>query len=117
MSIDWDAFILDPVMEIFGEGVRSVETSLPLYTPRGRPAFRLPDAVFDEQYRRVVDQGDGSEVSTSTPVLGVRSSLFSRPPTQGDRVLIPSNGKSYRVADAQADGHGHVLLVLIEAAA
>lgn len=117
MSIDWDAFILDPVMEIFGEGARSIETSLPLYTPRRGPAFRLADAVFDEQYRRVVEQGDGSEVSTSTPVLGVRNSLFDRPPVQSDRVYIPSNGKTYRVADVQPDGHGHSLLILIEAAA
>lgn len=117
MSIDWDAELLGPVMSVFGEGAPGVPSSWPTYTPRRGSAFQLPDAVFDEQYHRVVEQGDGSEVSTSTPVLGVRASLFEQPPAQGDRVLIPSNGKTYRVADAQADGHGHVLLVLIEAAA
>ncbi len=117
MSIDWDAELLGPVMSVFGEGAPGVPSSWPTYTPRRGSAFQLPDAVFDEQYHRVVEQGDGSEVSTSTPVLGVRASLFEQPPAQGDRVLIPSNGKTYRVADAQADGHGHVLLILIEAAA
>lgn len=117
MSIDWDDFVLTPLMGIFGEGVPAVEASLPFYTPRGRAGFRLPDAVFDEQYRRVVEQGDGSEVSTSTPVLGVRASLFAIDPAQGDRVLIPSSGKTYRIADVQPDGHGHILLILTEAMA
>jgi len=115
--MDWDNFVLKPLMEIFGEGVPAIPASWPTYTPRRGAAFPLPDAVFDEQYRRVVDQGDGSEVSTSTPVLGVRASLFAIDPAQGDRVLIPSNGKTYRIADVQPDGHGHILLILTEAMA
>lgn len=117
MSIDWDADLLQPVMAVFGEGVADAPSSWPTYTPRRGPAFQLPGAVFDEQYRRVVDQGDGSEVSSSMPVLGARAALFRQDPVQGDRVSIPSNGKSYRIADVQADGHGHILLILIEASA
>ncbi len=117
MSIDWDDFVLTPLMGIFGEGVPGDPSSWPRYTPRGGSAFQLPDAVFDEQYHRVVEQGEGSEVSTTTPVLGVRAALFPQPPDQGDRVFIPSNGKTYRIADDQPDGHGHILLILIEAQA
>lgn len=117
MAIDWDAELLQPVMAVFGEGVPTAPASWPTYTPRRGPAFQLAGAVFDEQYRRLVEQGEGSEVSTSTPVLGVRASLFAIDPAQGDRVLIPSNGKTYRIADVQPDGHGHILLILIEAMA
>lgn len=117
MSIDWDAELLGPVMSVFGEGMPGVPSTWPTYYPAGRPSFQLPDAVYDEQYHRVVEQGDGSEISTLAPVLGVREILFDRAPRQGDRVRIPSAGKTYRVTDAQPDGHGHILLILIESAA
>lgn len=114
MAIDWDAEVLGPVMATFGEDER---TGLPVYTPRGLPAFKLADAVFDAQYEQIeAAPGDGAASSTRRPVLGVRLSLFPRPPAQNDRVYIPSAGKGYVVKNVQPDGHGHALLILMERA-
>ncbi len=113
MAIDWDALVLGPVMGIFGEGVPASPDTRPLYEPRGRAAFRLADAVFDAAYEQV-DIGDGGEPVTShRPVLGVRLSLFERPPKQNDRVFIPSVGTWHLVKDVQPDGHGHAKLMLM----
>ncbi|MDK8187773.1 MULTISPECIES: head-tail joining protein [Sphingomonas] len=121
MAIDWDADVLGAVMSVFGEGDRSVPASLPTYTPKGGRAFQLADAVYDEQYTRVIQEGEGSEVSTTGPVIGVREAVFraaGQPqPQQGDRVFVPSKDQLYLVQDVQPDSHGHVLLILIEARA
>lgn len=114
MSIDWDALVLAPLMGIFGEGGPDDDEMLPLYTPRGLPGFRLHDAVFDAAYK-AVDIVDDVPTTSIKPVLGVRLSLFPRPPAQNDRVYIPSAGKTYIVRDPRDDGHGHMLLILMEA--
>jgi len=114
MSIDWDGLVLAPVMGVFGEGAA---TGLPIYTPRGLPAFALADAVFDAEYEQVdVNPDDGTASTSRRPVLGVRVSLFPRPPAQSDSVRIPSTGKNYVVRDVQPDGHGHAKLMLQETA-
>jgi len=114
MAIDWDTELLGPVMACFGE---DETTGLPVYTPQGLPAFELADAVFDAQYEQVVLDGEGSQQTTRRPVLGVRRSLFPRDPAQNDTVYIPSVGKTYVVKNPEPDGHGHVLLMLMETAA
>lgn len=115
MSIDWDGLVLGPVMGMFGEGDAGAPASLPTYHPkRGKP-FRLTDAVFDAAYQLVTELGDGTTQTSAHPVLGVRASLFPVPPAQGDVVHIPSVRRHYAVTDPRADGHGHILLVLIEA--
>ncbi|MFN3675578.1 MAG: hypothetical protein ACK4TC_06325 [Sphingomonas pseudosanguinis] len=119
MAIDWDAELLGPVMAVFGEGVPGVPSTWPTYTPKGGTAFQLPDAVYDEQYTRVIQEGEGSEVSTTGPVIGVREAVFTAAgqpqPRQGDKVFVPSKPQTYLVQDVQPDSHGHVLLILIEA--
>lgn len=115
MAIDWDAELLAPVMAVFGEGQATDPLSWPTYHPQGGLAFQLPGAVFDEQYQRTVALGDGDQASTQHPVLGVRASLFLNGPKQGDIVTIPSTGKAFGIADVEPDGHGHILLILIEA--
>lgn len=125
MAIDWDAELLAPAMQVFGEGQPADQSTWPLYTPRRQPAFRLAGAVFDAEYEQVEIQGDGNAVTTRRPVLGVRTSLFPRPPAQNDQVFIPATplnqlpapGRSYVVRDAQPDGHGHTKLMLMEMAA
>lgn len=114
MAIDWDAEVLSPVMGLFGEGIPGDQSTLPLYTPRGLPAFRLADAVFDAEFEQVTVNGDGSTSSSRRPVLGVRVALFPRAPAQDDKVRIPSTGKLYVVKDVQPDGHGEAKLMLME---
>ncbi len=111
--IDWDAELLAPVMAVFGEGEASQPDNLPFYTPRGRPGFPLPDAVFDSEYRSVTELSDGSPASTLSPVLGVRRSLFAVPPKANDTVYIPRVDGTFIVKDPQPDGHGHILLILM----
>lgn len=119
MSIDWDGLVLGPAMSIFGEGSASDPSSWPTYYPKAGGRLRLTDAVFDEQYQRIFTLENGSTTSSSHPVLGVRDALFASVAggaRQGDGVRIPSTGKTYRVTDVQSDGHGHTLLLLVEAA-
>lgn len=118
MAIDWDADLLAPVMAVFGEGSPADQSTWPLYTPQSAGAFRLPGAVFDQEYRRVVDLGDGTTETSSHPVLGVRDALFADrgiKPAQGGVVYIPSVAQAFAVVDAQPDGHGHTLLILVQA--
>lgn len=113
MAIDWDAELLSPVMELFGEGVPADQSTWPLYTPAGGAAFRLADAVFDAAYADITINGDGSEVSTRKPVLGVRISLFLLgPPKQNDRVYIPAVAGTFIIKEPRPDGHGHALLIM-----
>ncbi|MGI4764565.1 MAG: head-tail joining protein [Janthinobacterium lividum] len=115
MAIDWTAEVLGPVMAVFGEGLASVPESWPTYFPTGGSAFQLPGAVFDEQYQRVTELDDGSTATSKHPVLGVIASLFPSPPRKGDKVLIPSVPQMFMVVNPEPDGHGHILLILIEA--
>ena len=117
MGIDWDAEVLSPVMELFGEGIPGDDTDWPTYTPKGLAPFKLADAVFDAEYEHVdVTPADGTVSTSRRPVLGVRRSLFPRPPAQSDTVYIPASGKTYIVRDVQPDGHGHDKLMLQERA-
>lgn len=113
MAVDWDAMVLGPVMSVFGEGEPEDQASWPTYTPRGGLLFPLPDAVFDRAYAEVTLEGDGSEVTSRKPCLGVRAALFPNgDPAQNDRVFIPSVPGNFIVKDVQADGHGHIKLIL-----
>jgi hypothetical protein len=112
MAIDWDALVLTPVMAVFGEGDPADPSTLPLYTPVGRAPFRLASAVFDREYLDVTLFDDGSQNTTSRPVLGVRLALFEVPPVQNDLVLIPSVGITYIVKEVRPDGHGAAKLML-----
>lgn len=116
MAIDWDAEILDPVMAVFGEGDPAIDATLPLYTQSGNAPFRLKGAVFDSAYRKVTDLASGDVATSTSPVLGVRASLFVVPPRVNDVVWIPSAGMNFGVVDVEPDGHGHILLILMEAA-
>ena len=111
--IDWDALLLSPLMDVFGEGVPSDPSTWPTYIPTSGPSFQLRGAVFDSEYIEVTTGGEGFENTSQHPVLGVRLSLFPSPPVQDDKVTIPSVGATYRVREVQPDGHGHAKLVLM----
>jgi hypothetical protein len=117
VAIDWDQEVLAPVMGVFGEGLPEDPESWPLYAPvRGQP-FRLQDAVFDREYADVTLEGDGAEVTTKRPMLGVRLSLFPPgEPQQNALVFVPSCGERFVVRDVRPDGHGHAKLMLMLAA-
>lgn len=106
--IDWDALVLAPQVEIFGEPVTFIPAA-------GDPPF-LAAGIFDEAYRQI-DIADGQAVTTECPVLGIRVSAFQSPlqalPKQGDQVNI--RGTSYTIREVQLDSHGGAKLLLNEA--
>jgi hypothetical protein len=112
MSVDWDRFLLAPVMAVFGEDLLSAST-LPRYMPAapGAAAFDLVDAVFDREFQEIV-MIDEVPNATMRPVLGVRLALFAAPPVQNDKVFIPSVGVTYIVREVRPDGHGWAKLML-----
>jgi hypothetical protein len=119
MALDWDGLLLGPVMDIFGEGQAGMPATWPTYIPKGGIPFQLRGAVYDEEYRRVVDLGDGTTDTSSHPVLGVRDAVFAErgiEPGVGGLAIIPAAGRTLAVIDVQPDGHGHTLLILAEAA-
>ena len=113
MAIDWDAAVLGPVSDVFGEGDPADATSWPEYRPAQGAPFQLRGAVFDAEYLEVVQDGD-IPTATYKPVLGVRLALFAVPPRADDLVFIPSVGKLYRVTTVRPDGHGWAKLILME---
>lgn len=103
--IDWDKAVLGPVHSVFGESV----TYMPA---RGMP-FPI-DGVFDKAYLAADALGDGTQMSTAQPVLGVRLALFpaGSPPVQSDKLKILSSGAIYRVKEVRPDSHGEAKLLL-----
>lgn len=67
---------------------------------------RVP-GVFDDK-ATYLDVGDGSEYSSSYPLLGIRDSDHQA--KRGDEVEV--RGKRYRAADIRPDGQGFSVLVL-----
>lgn len=115
MSIDWDAELLTPVMQTFGEGNSADQSTWPTYTPRGLAPFALADAVFDRAYSEIVlEDPEQGAVTNKKPCLGVRVALFPRMPAQNDTVFIPSVSMTFIVKDVQPDGHGHAKLMLMD---
>lgn len=104
MALNWDAEVLAPVMAVFGEGVA--------YRPQAGTPFTLTDAVFDAQYAYVQRDKDGNEVTTTSPMLGVRRSSCPVAPLQSDRLTIQATGQEYIVKDVRPDSHGHIVLLL-----
>jgi len=105
MGIDWDAEVLGPCHETFGE-----------------PATFLPNeggssdiiGVFFNGFTQDVVLEDGSiGVNSVAPVFAVRSSQFgARPPVRNDSIKIASNGATYVIRDVQPDGVGELRLQL-----
>lgn len=114
MAVDWDAALLGPVMDVFGEGDPADAFSWPEYRPRGGQPFQLRGAVFDAEYLQVDADESGAPTSTTMPVLGVRLALFARPPASLDKVYVPSVAKLFAVKVVQPDGHGWAKLLLME---
>lgn len=107
MSIDWDAAVLGPCEDVFGEPAT--------FLPAVGGNFAIT-GVFDSAYRDVSLIDVGLETNAVQPVLGVRSALFQTQPMQGDQVFIPSAGTTYFVRDVRPDGHGWIKLMLSDAA-
>lgn len=111
--IDWDALLLAPCEQIFGEGDDQHPTPIQ-YAPKVGTPFPV-NGVFDRAFLSLVidpTAAGGVGMNTVAPVLGVRAAWFPVPPAQGAKLTIPSVGFTYVVANAEPDGHGWVLLRL-----
>lgn len=105
MSVDWDANVIAPCTDVFGEPVT--------YMPANGEPFPI-EGVFDEAYHEVVMLDNGPAITTESPVLGVRAAQFpsGQSPHKGDQLMIPSVNTIYTVKDVRPDGHGHIKLML-----
>ena len=105
MSIDWDGNVIGPLMDVFGESVT--------YTPDSGTPLPLT-GVFDEAYQDITLLGDGTGMTTVSPVLGVRLADFPSGviPRKADTVAIPSVNTIYTIKDVRPDGHGWAKLML-----
>ncbi|GAB7525327.1 head-tail joining protein [Paraburkholderia sp. 2C] len=102
--IDWDAEVIGPLMDVFGEPVT--------YMPAAGGSFSV-DGVFDDAYLKEVMFEDASTgVTEVSAVLGVRMSQFPSPPAQNDRLTVPRTGATYIVKQPRVDSHGGAKLLL-----
>lgn len=104
--IDFDALVLAPAMQVFGEPAT--------YTPDGGDAVAVT-GVFDAAHKLVeVDVGQDSGgtvgVSSTAPAFGIRLKDFPSSPEQGDGLRV--RGTDYVVIDIHPDGHGGAHLIL-----
>ncbi|MGZ3272380.1 MAG: head-tail joining protein [Caulobacteraceae bacterium] len=106
--IDWDKYVLGPVMAVFGEA----GAVLPTYRPASGAPFPLADVVYDEAYFGVDLLQDGTTVTSARPIIGVRLALFATAPKQSDKIFIPRVNSTFVVKEVEPDGHGHAKLTL-----
>lgn len=102
MAIDWDAVLLTPVVDVFGEPA--------MYTPKGGVA--IPVTLVYDEANKDLDIAGGTGVNTSNPLASGRLSQFGAMPLQGDSLVIVRTGETFVVKDVETDGHGAVKLML-----
>lgn len=110
MPVDFDAHVLKPCEDVFGEPVK--------FMPRSqRGVSYLMAGIFDEGHHdlQLLD-GDAPPVNVNQPVLGIRAKLFTDAgaptPQQNDKFWISSNARTYMVKDVQPDEHGNLKVLL-----
>jgi len=108
--LDWDALVLGPCQQAFGESVSWQSAKL------GAPVSIT--GIFDKPFFPAEPIGgeDGLtpvHITTTQPILGVQLSQFPVPPEQGDLVTI--RGKIYRIREVRTDSHGAARLELNDA--
>ena len=101
MPMNFAKAVLGPGMKVFARPVT--------YTPPGGEPIAVR-GVFDEAHEIIKTAGDGSEYSTTAPVLGIRLLDWATAPVQGGTLSI--DGTIYRVFDLQPDGEGGVDVIL-----
>lgn len=101
--MDFDRYVLAPVMAAFGESVTYYNTTL---------APQVLRAVYDDRYRETTFK-DGLEVVDTHPVLGLRTADLPAGvlPVKGEGFRV--QGRLYVVSDPpETDGHGHIKVPL-----
>ena len=102
--IDFDALVLAPNFDVFGEQVT--------YVDGARHQTELV-GVFDEKWTEtVLDHESGLPIATSRPMVAVRASQIGPGrPSLGELFVI--RGRFWRVSDPPAfDGKGHIRVPL-----
>lgn len=103
MGIDWDANLLAPLFEQFGEPVN--------YRPKSGNAYDIT-GIFDRAYAQQVESLEGADINTTNPILGIRDSEFTVLPKKGDKVYIYRIDSLFIVSSVEPDSHGGSKLVL-----
>lgn len=102
MALDL-AGLTRPCLDVFGEPV--------VYAPAAGGSIAV-NGIFDEAYREVTAAGDGSAVTSESPVLGVQLGDFPAVPLQDDQLTVTRTGETFAVKEVRPDSHGWALLML-----
>lgn len=107
--VDFDALVLGPCFETFGESVQPTFT--PSRSAPGQPSYAI-DGIFDRAYQEIQQLDGKSAASGLRPILGVRLGQFRVPPEPSDTVYVDKVGILFEIRDVQQDGQGWALLEL-----
>ena len=103
--LDFDALVLGPVRDVFGEAVTLTRAS------DGAVVSLL--GVFQEAYTVQAFGEDGRATHTTVaPNVGVRLSDMAALPARNDVITRAKTGEQYLVVDRKPDGLGWMSLVL-----
>ncbi|MEW6775026.1 MAG: hypothetical protein AB1405_01910 [Bdellovibrionota bacterium] len=85
-----------------------------LYRPQeGTPFEPASGGVFTAAHEVVtLNETEGTEVSSTAPVLGIHLPDFAIPPKRGDGVDI--NGEAYAVDDIKPDSEGQGAMLVLK---
>jgi hypothetical protein len=111
MAIDWDAELIGPLTSQFGLGDPENPKPIRYTSSRDGSVFDI-NGVFDEAHEQIEVDGNGTPISTVSPILGVQLSAFPPGAAPKKRDMLVIGGTTYIVGDVQSDGHGWALLIL-----
>ncbi len=83
-----------------------------VFTPAGGSSVTIR-GIFDEDHV-ALDMDTGAQVTSVSPVLGIRTSDLAAQPKRGDAVVVRS--RNFTVVDWRPDSEDGGLLILREAA-
>ena len=102
--IDWNAHVLMPLSNLFGEKI--------YYQPMDGDGFETI-GIYDEAYREIASIGDGVAMSTECPTIGIcAGNLSGHMPVEGDMVTLERTREIFQVNNVRPDGKGDYRLML-----
>jgi hypothetical protein len=102
VALDFGA-LTAPCNDVFG--------GLVTYTPTEGASFDV-NGVYDDAYTEVHAAGDGTSVTSTSPILGVQLADFPCLPLQGDTLVVKKTGERFIVKEVRPDSHGWAILML-----
>lgn len=100
--IDWDALVLAPCENIFGEPV--------VFRPLNGEPLSV-QGIFDRSFHEL-EEAEPSQRNVLLVSVGLRLSQLPREPKEGDLLDVPRLSMQFKVRQARPDGKGSVRCML-----